>query len=189
MGYKLFQKQRKSPYCVLDYMDGYEDDFKLFKGISVSKEWPGDVSFPMDDDFKKLIKLSDHLDNQQSFIIASPKLRNVFEDENVKYVEYLAIKVLNHKNRIASDDYCIVNSVTTQDCMDVEKSGVTWNRIVPEDIQKADHLTLDEAKIKTDATLFRVKGIRNAVFVRDDLAEKISERECTGMEFRDIGDY
>ena len=186
MGYKRLFKQPRSGFCVLDYMDGFEDDYKLFKGYKLTGAWPDDVTFSMDQDFKKLIKLSDQLENQQHLVIGSKALCEFLKAEKVKNIEFLPVTILNHKGRVASKDYCIVNPVTTQDCVDVAKSGITWNNIIKEDITKADNLTFDESKIAEDATFFRVKGIVNATFVRDDLAKKIAGAGFTGITFREV---
>ncbi len=177
-----------SGYCVLGYIEEFEDDWKLTNGTSLAAEWPDDVTLQMDPDFKKQIKLSDHLCNPCRVIIASPALRQFLEEQAVPNLEFLPVRILNHKGKVASDDYVIVNLHAVQDCLDLDASGVTWNEINPDYIIGFEQLVLDESRIDEEATLFRAKHYADQMFVRRDFAEAVSESGLTGIEFYELSD-
>jgi hypothetical protein len=187
--YAIMTGDPHSRFCVLNYIEGFEDDYKLFIGVSVAHEWPNDVSLRMDPDFKKQIKLSDHLLNPSNVIVASKRLREFLQEKEVPNIEYLPVTILNHKNRLASSEYCIANLVTTQDCIDISKSGVTWNIINPDYITSIKQLVIDETKIDNDAVLFRAKHLKTAIFIRKDLARQIRDGGFSGIRFWEVSDF
>lgn len=189
MSYQLFFGNWQSNYCVLGYIENFEDDFMLTRGDSLAGAWPEDVSFRMDPDFPRQIALSDHLLNPENLIIASPALASFFKGVASLNLEYLPVTVYNHKGRVASDEYQIVHLINPQACIDTAASGVEWNSINPNWIDTVENLVIDESKIDPDVPLFRVKHLRDAIVIRDDLAEAIVDAGFTGIEFVEISEY
>lgn len=189
MNYKLFFGDWQSNYCVLGYIENFEDDFMLTRGDSLVDAWPDDVSFRMDPDFPRQIKLSDQLLNPENLIIASPQFLEFLKGNSLPNVEYLPVTVYNHKGRIASDGYEIVHLTQPQACIDVAASGVQWNHINSNWIDAVDKLVIDESRIERDVLLFRIKHLRDGILIRMDLAERIEEAGFSGIQFVDITEY
>lgn len=185
-GYVIFNGPLRTEFCVLGFMQGFADDYKLMKGHAVSAVWPDDVSFHMDADFKKRIKLSDNLVNANDFLIASDKLQAFFKAEAVPQIECLPVVIFNHKKKAEPASYAIVNPLAVVDCIDHKASVVTWNSIVTENIDAVRKLALDESKIDRSLKLFRVKGLVDLIFFRRDLADKLRAQQFTGLEFKEI---
>jgi uncharacterized protein DUF1629 len=186
--YVIFHGPMRSEFCVLGFLKGFPDGWKLKKGHSVAKEWPSDASFHMDPDFPRRIKLSDNLVNSDDFIVASPRLQEFLKQEKVPNLELLPVKVFNHKKKVATSEYSVVNQITTQDCVDSKASVVVWNKINPDDISRVEKLVLDDRKVDPAATLFRVKHLPAKILVRRDLAKKLLDRGFTGIEFKEVAD-
>jgi hypothetical protein len=186
--YLIWEADSQSNYCVLGYLEGYSDDYKLMKGDSVAKEWP-DVSMRMDPDFKKQIKLSDNLLNPVNIIVASKRLCDFFRAKRVPNIEYLPVTIYDHKKKVASKEYSIANLVTTQDCIDTKKSEVTWNAIDSDYISSMKRLVLNEKKIAKDAMLFRAEHLKEIIFVRADLAQAVSDAGFTNIMLWKLSDY
>ena len=184
----IWDADSQSNYCVLGYLEGYSDDYKLMKGDSVAKEWP-DVAMRMDKDFKKQIKLSDNLLNPVNIIVASKRLCDFFRSKKVPNVEYLPVTIYDHKKKVASKEYSIANLVTTQDCIDTKKSEVTWNAIDSHYIASMKQLVFNEKKIAKDATLFRAEHLKELIFIRADLAKAVTDAGFTNVKFWRLSDY
>ena len=189
MGYKLVTGVSDAPYCQLESIENFADSFKLKKGISVANEWPDDVQFQMDMGLKKQIKLPDLVENMSSVLVVSPKLRDFLIKEKVSNLEFLPVTILNHKGRVATDDYLVMNTLGVQDCIDKDKSKITWNKIVTDQITDIENLTIIESNIEKDAQIFRAKGLVDVLFVREDLANKIVADGFDTVEIWDISDY
>jgi hypothetical protein len=140
----------------------------------------------MNPEFKSAIKLADSLHNTDSLIVASKRLVEFLQSQNVVNVEYLKVKIMNHKKRIASDEYYIVHQVGTIDCIDLKKSRVDWNLIDSNQISEVVKLVLDESKIDPKVMLFRATHLPWVIMVKKDLAMKIDKAGFTGLEFKEV---
>jgi hypothetical protein len=187
--YLIWGAYSQSTYCVLGYLDGFPDEYKLKKGDSVAKEWPDDVRFSMDPDFKKQIKLADNLINPNRVLVASKPLADFFRAKKVLNLEFLPVTIFNHKKKVATTEYSIVNLVTTQDCIDTKQSEVTWNDIDSHYISKMKRLVFNEKKIDKNATLFRAEHLSTLMFIRADLANDVTAAGFTNVRFWRLSDY
>jgi hypothetical protein len=185
----IFRGPYRSEFCILGFIKGFENNYKLSKGHSVAKEWPDDVTFLMDPDFKKRIKLSDNLVNGNGYIIASPKLQDFLKKKEVPNIEFLPVQIVNHKKKVETTEYALVNQVTMQDCVDTKKSDLVWNKINPDDVSIVKKLVLNEGKVDPRASLFRMKHVVDLIIVRRDLADAITAEGFTGIEFIEIDEY
>jgi hypothetical protein len=189
MNYLIWGHSPDPSLCVLNPPEGVPDAYQLNYGISRIGNFPLDALFRMNPEFKRAIKLSDALDNENFLIVASKRLKEFFERESVPNTEYLRVTIINHKNRISNDEYYIVHQVDTQDCINLERSIIDWNPINPEQLSSVDKLFIDETRIASDATLFRAKFLPPTIFIRKDLARKIEEAGFTGVRFREVDSF
>jgi hypothetical protein len=176
-------------YCRLKFLEDFEDTHKLYKGWPLTGEWPRNALFRMDPDFKKRIMLSDHLLNLNRVIVASKRLQEFFLAEKVPNIELLPVTIYDHKKRIASKEYAIIHLVTTQDCIDVKASGVSWNQINPEDIRTMERMVIDESKVDESAVVFRAKGLGNHIFLTREFSVKLANTGFSGIRFWELSDY
>jgi hypothetical protein len=189
MNYVVWCWSHDPKACELSPLENVPDSFELFYGVSRAKSFSPRALFRMDPDFLKAIRLNDSVRNEEKLIVASKRLKNFLEAENVPDTEYLRVKILNHKGKVASPDSFIVHQVGTQDCIDLKKSVIEWNSINPQQIDSVEKLVIDEKKIARDATLFRPKSLPTAILVRRDLADKLGNAGFTGIAFQEVAQY
>lgn len=189
MNYVIWDSKDEGNSCVLLSIKNVKRDFELQEGIPKIADFPKDAFFPMDPQYKKNVKLTDNLINTDSLIVVSSKLKDFLQAQQLKNVEYLRVSIINHKGRLASNDYFIVHPIIPQDCLDIEKSGATWNDIIPTDIDSVDKLVIDEAKIDPEVALFRLKYFCPPVLVRRDLAKAITQAGFTGVLWVELDEY
>lgn len=189
MNHVIFNGPLRTDFCVLGFMLGFADDFKLMKGHTVGAQWPDDVSFRMDPDFKKRIKLSDNLVNSNKFMVASERLQTFLKAQAVPQIEFLPVTIFNHKKKAEAAPYAIVNPLAVVDCIDRAASTLKMNTIIPEDIDIARKLVLDPDAIPPQLQIFRAKGLVDVIFVRRDLAEKMRAQQFTGLEFKEVDKF
>ncbi|MCI0400218.1 MAG: hypothetical protein L0Z68_02785 [Gammaproteobacteria bacterium] len=189
MNYVIWGHSPDPTLCSLSPPERIEEAYELNYGVSRARNFSSDAVFRMDPEFKKAIKLADALDNASFLIVASRRLKDFLEKEKVPDTEYLRVSILNHKNRLASDDYYIIHQVGAQNCIDLNQSIVKWNLINPDQISSIKKLVIDESAIGPNATLFRVKALPSIIFVRRDLADKLEKAGFTGIQFKEIATY
>lgn len=63
--------------------------------------------------------------NTLSYFIASSQVKHIISSLNIDPIEYFPIAIYNHKCRVASRDYFIINPIGAFDCLKLETSTIT----------------------------------------------------------------
>jgi hypothetical protein len=128
-------------------------DYKIAQGETIAAEYPADVRMYMDK-ANPGVKLSDLVANSRGIIIASKPLKEGIERVNTAPTEYLPVSIYNHKKRLASAAYFIINPLGAVDCLDLQRSEIEWDGA---DVVSIEKLVLDPGKLKGVPDLFRIK--------------------------------
>lgn len=174
--------------CSLMPVENVEDDFELTFGASRIAGWPGDALCRMSPRRKRDVGLADSLFGATSLVI-SGKLRRALEHEEVSDIEFLPIKIINHKGRVASDDYHICNPQRVIDCIDLARSRVTFSAIEPDTIMRCEGLVIREDAIPEGTKVFRLGRWLSTVLLRRDVAEKLVKEGLTGLCFTECRSF
>lgn len=178
----------KEGFCVINRPD-VNGLRKLKKGVSLISDFPDDAACVMNPEFPKDIQLADYLYGAGIPVI-SLRLKEILEKEVLdNRVEYLPLRIINHKGRVASHDYFIVNPMDVCDCIDIDKSGVRWNQITSNLISGCNGLVLKNEAIPEGYKLFRLKYWGSKVLVRSGLVETLNAADLTGLDFRNTEGY
>src|SRR5712691_8714720 len=140
MTFVRWRTEYKEEFCVVTPPE-IDDDYELRAGVSRAKGWPKDITARMSKKFPKDVDLSDVI-HGATLVIVSKRLKEVLDKQKVPKVEYLPIGILNHKGRVASKDYFVLNPLAIVDCIDFDKSGVEWNPVDKEKIMGCKGLVL-----------------------------------------------
>ncbi len=182
--YLVWSEENSDDYCILNYLLNVEKDFELKKGISRINNFPEDACFHMYKDSPNAIKLSDNIENFLSTPVISQKLMEFVKTHKPKSVEFLPVTIYNHQGKVASKNYFIMNPLIVQDCIDLEKSEVTW--MTDGSIAGWNELTLDTKRIDDTLLLFRPKYNPSTIIIREDFANAIEEEDFTGIGFEEL---
>jgi hypothetical protein len=175
--------------CVLKDMRGLDKAFRLNNGTPLAGAWPDTVSLHMHPDFPTDILLPDNVLNADMLVVASLRLQECVRSLAPVEVEYLPVKIIDHKRRIANAAYSIIHPTNPVDCIDKEQSIFEPDFIDPNDIDTIDKLVLDDSKIPEDRLFFRLKGFWGITLVRRDVASAITAAGCSGIEWLELDAY
>lgn len=176
-------------FCVLRGIQNVEDDYELSKGVSRAQRFPKDACFHMDPKYKKYVALADNIDNLNRFLVVSRRLKEFIESKSPPDVEYLRVSIINHKKKVASDEYFIINPLRVIDCIDKEKTRILWNNIDPEKISACSDVVLHPEALDDSLLLFRPKHLEYYVMVHPDFAREIEGAGFTGLRFTDLDEF
>ena len=121
------------------------------RGESVAKVWPADARCDMSPEVGGM-KLADFVGNTVRLLIVHERIKNVMERTNEGKIEYLPLSIFNHKKRLASKDFFVVNPLGTDDVLDLGKSKIQRSG---KDIVDIDKMILDPEKMKRAPDIFR----------------------------------
>jgi hypothetical protein len=167
----------------------YDNRFELRKGIPLVGKTPPDAAYRMRDDFPDNIALHELLYNLDRQLVVQEKVRTFLEAEGVQHVEYLPVKVLNHKDREVKERYFIVNMLPLVDCIDLERTQCKRNRLDPRKLMDVSNLTVHEEKIPADFQLVRLDLLPAAVLIRRELAAKMKAAGFRGFTTAEVSEY
>jgi hypothetical protein len=185
----IWNRSYREGFCVITKLEGFNDQWLLLKGVSLDDKWPDNVSFRMSPQYPKDINLSDNLFGG-SYRVVSGRLKEVLLPLAGKSnIEFLPVSILNHKKRVASKDYFVLNPLDTIDCIDQEESGVVWNAIDPSVISNCEKFVLKEDAIPDESVMFRPRFWGKTILVRREIADKLAAAGLTGLSFLEPSKY
>lgn len=183
--YVILNRVAGTVFCTLQKIQNVPDPALLSKGAKLAP-WPANVQLHMDPNFPKAVQLPDCVSNLPDAIVVSGRLKEYIEAEKPAHVEYLPISIINHKGKLASSEYFIVNPYKLQDCIDQQASTIRWNAMNKNMISACMKLVIDEQKIERNAKLFRLQHYPTKVLFARSLAEGIGKAKFTGLNFIEI---
>ena len=171
-------------FCVTLVLNGVERAWEISKGIPRAHDFPATGAyFRMDKHFKKQVALSDNITNSEGMALVSARLRELIESKKPKRVEFLKVKLIDHKDKEVKDDFFILHPTAIVDCIDTQKSTVQWNAIDPDMIAGIKNMVLKPGSIDPELMFFRPRHKERNVFIRRDVGEEIKAGGFTGVIF------
>ena len=187
--YLIWNFQSAPHACVLKDFTGFKAKNTLFHGVSLAKTFPRDAAFHMDPDFPTDLVLTDNMLNSDSCMVVSAKLADALRTQSVAKMEYLPVSIIDHKRKVASKDYFILNPLELVDCIDRKKSKFSESDIIPGDIDSFEKLVLSESRVPEGRTLFRMKGFADIAVAAKSLADALAKGKFTGLGWLPTSKY
>lgn len=188
MEFWLWRNATQDGYCTIK-TPSMERVWELTQGISRIEEFPDGIECRMNPQRPKDVGLADNI-RGAVFPVISGRLRRALEPEITQNrVEYIPVRIINHKKRLASDDYFVLNPLDVIDCIDKEASAVEWNAISPGSISYCKGLILKENAIPAGFRLFRLMYWPNNIMIDGDLVASLKTMGLSGLVFRAATGY
>lgn len=175
--------------CRLGALQGVEDSFQLLRGISRAEGFPSDAYFAMDPNFVEDVMLEDFLWNSNGVLVVSKRARDLLAARVEKELEFLPVKIINHKGRVEGASYSLANVLSYQDCIDESESKTRVNKINPARFSSIRKLVVDEEKLEGAPQVFRLKKYPPLALFHRTLAKAISDQGLTGLLFMETEEW
>jgi len=188
MSFARWSSDYRKGFSVILQPKEVEDDFELLEGVSRLEDWPDDVIVPMDPDFPKDLQLGDNLYGIDLAVVSAP-LKDDLLSRGCKRVEFLPVKIVNHKGRVENPVFFIMNPLEVVDCIDIEASGVDWNPLDEVDILGCQGLVLRWDAVPADLKIFRPKHWKDLILVHEELVGSLKATGFSGLVFPEAEGY
>jgi hypothetical protein len=165
-----------------------DDSWKLLYGVSRAGDWPDDASVAMDPEVPKDVALSDS-PSGAGVVIVSARVKKVLDELGLTQCELLPVSLINHRGRIASRDYFVVNPLRVCDCIDLQASGTEWNPVDKTALTGVTSLALDRGAIAAGFDIFRPRHWPMKILLRRDLADRLAGEGFSAMNFIEPASY
>jgi len=149
---------------------------KFMKGVHCGDTYPATARIAMDPEWPA-IQLGGMVANTSRVLVVHETLKSLIQaamkpqDE----IEFLPLAIINHKGRLASQAYFIVNPIGTLDCLDQKRSKFIYTSAG--ELFRVEKYVLDSKKIAWEPAIFRP---------REEPGEYIINGKIT-TAFRDSG--
>jgi hypothetical protein len=188
MSFLLWRAETKSGHCVLSPTE-IEDVDLLHEGAIVPPDFGQPIEYRMSDDFPDDIKLSDNY-VVAGQVLVSGKLKHALEailphDRS----QYLPVKIINHKGRVAATDYSILHPHYLCDCIDLQASQVKWNPLNKSKILSCKSLIIKQDAIGDSVQILRLKYWGARLLIRDSAAKNLKDAGFVGLHFIEPSKY
>ncbi|PTL83417.1 imm11 family protein [Vitiosangium sp. GDMCC 1.1324] len=175
--------------CVIhDFVKGIEmSAWKVGAGKRVGAEYPQDAKIYMSKESPG-IKLADQLSTVRNMLIVSSKFRALIEKHATNDIEYLPFTLYDHRKRVYSQDYSIINPIGTFDCLDFKASSIVWEDEAKQSgrIVSLQKRVLDRKKLENAPQLFRIDQAPDSYVVRLELAKEISALKLSNVFWSEL---
>lgn len=175
--------------CSLTNIQNVDRAYELGRGVARSDDFPDDAEFNMDPQHPRSVKLPDQATNLEDLLVVSGRVKGFVETLDLEDVEFLPVRIINHKGRLASDDYWIVNPLTVVDCIDTDASDIEWNKIEPDRISFCDELVLRDDEIPEELRIFRPKHLEDVVLVHEEVGEALAAEGFPGLDIVELDEF
>lgn len=174
--------------CVLGDTDNFDSAYEIDEGVSRLANWPDDACAIMSKSFPKDKGLADSLVGL-THVVVSARVRAFLDSAEIKNVEFLPIKIINHKKRAEKAEYYLLNPLEIVDCIDMAASQARQDTLDPGMIDGVKQLVLRLDQIPPTATIFRAMYWPSAILVRTELSKKMIGDGLTNLRFVDPAKY
>ena len=166
------------------------EDYYPAKGKKLGSKYPPVASIYLQDKYPGF-RLSSLIGTIKSYLIVHRDMKDVIEAHcpGVE-IEYLPFTLYNHKKRVHSQDYFIVNPIGGLDVLDLKASVIKYLD-APGDpyhgaVVDVKKFVLDGEKVQHAPALFRVKEYPSEYFINETLANAFKERQFTNVVLEEI---
>ena len=166
----------------MSYFSDQRLAWALSVGERLSEVWPADMSVSMRPDRPKDIALTDVIHNLERALVVSPRLSAFLRAQSLPALEPLPVTVLDHKGRVASNDYAVVNCCLVLDCVDQSQSEYEWDGLETPSMVMS-RLVLNTEALEGDTRLIRPQFVPGRTLFRADLREMLNREKFTGLAF------
>jgi hypothetical protein len=174
---------------MLDEIVNFDDTHHFMLGKSLAKTFPDNVKIRMSADMPRDNVLTDFLENSESLLVVSGRLKEFLEERKLKALEYLPVIILNHKGKPVKEPYFIANPFDHVDCLELKASQPRYSQVRKQSIDRIERFVLDPERIDPERELFKIKNLDGHTLVSRDLADAITKAKFTAIGWMKLEDY
>ncbi|MEP1446870.1 MAG: DUF1629 domain-containing protein [Paraglaciecola sp.] len=175
--------------CSLYHFEGFDKSYLLHEGIELANKFPDDVYFDMHPDRPHDTLLVDSLFNTDKERVISESLKKFLVAKKSPNLEFLPVKIMDHKGKFIEDKYFIMNVLDHQNCLDYDASEAEISLINDKTIDSVEQIVLLDEKVNDNFDIFRICDFPSATLVSESLAKELEDNGFTGIEFLPLDEF
>ncbi|CAM3550103.1 hypothetical protein G4177_32300 [Corallococcus sp. ZKHCc1 1396] len=155
----------------------------LSRGLSTQGIYPADPRINLSEEYPGL-RLESFIGNVKNILVVSSPLRALLEQWcKGMEIEYLPVHIYNHRDRLHTSDYSIINPLGALDCLDPDASEVVR---LGKEILSVERIVLSPQRLKDAPPLFRILEDPSVYVVTEPLARALHEGGFTNVVLHEM---
>jgi hypothetical protein len=187
--YLVWEPLWQDGWCRLGPLENVDHPAWIRWGRSRAQDFPDNASFTMSPRFPYDTLPVDCITNMSGELVVSQPVVELLQRENLQHVEYLPVKLLDHRERPVDEPYAIVHPILPVDCLDIAACGPTWSAVAPDHILFIERLVIDVKRVDPNRRLFRCAAYTKAKIIHRSLANALTTAKFIGCSFVELEDY
>ncbi|WP_338041926.1 MULTISPECIES: imm11 family protein [Myxococcus] len=131
--------------------------------------------------------VTDCLRNTLGYLFVSARFRQVLESSAGVDIEYLPIRLINHKGRREPGEFFVANVLGALDCMDMRRSEYEPSALRKGEVFGLRKLELDMSRIEPSRNLFRLTTMPRLIIARWELVQAMELAGLAGVSVSPVG--
>ena len=123
------------------------------------------------------------------WLLIGERFKGLLEKTGLAQVEYLPLRMKNHKKKLVEGSYWIVNFLVLTEAVDRDQSAFEVDAGDDNKIFRFDRLVLRSEIEAKGPAVFRLKEQPYLILVREDIAAQIREAGFTGLRLVETSKY
>lgn len=160
-------------------------DYCMARGERVGDRYPEDARIYLQPESLG-IKLSSLIGNSLGCLIVNTEMKDVIVEHCDCEIEILPFTLCNHKKRVHSKDYWIINPIGSIDCLNKKASDIRYSDSDNMAVVAVRKFVLDSNKLVNAPDLFRVPEDLEQYFISERLAKAFQEHNFTNIFLLEI---
>jgi hypothetical protein len=161
-------------------------EYCLARGERIGERYPADARIYLQRKSPG-IKLSSLIGNTRNYLIVNTEVKAVILDFcGASNLEVLPFTLFNHKKRVHSTEYSIINPIGYVDCVNHAASDIRYLSTDPSKIVAVRKFVLNPANLANAPDLFRVAEDREKYFISERIAKVWQEHNFSNIFLTEV---
>lgn len=179
--------QSNRDLCILDNIPegmGVYYSF-LVKGREAKEHYPEDAEIRMTED-REGIQLASLIAHTKRMLVVDSELKEVIINSNDipgATIEVFPVKIINHKGKVHSESYFIVNPIGYYDVVDNEKSDIDY---FEGSVLGINQLVMSAKKLENVPNLFRIAEEPTRYYIKEPLKKAMEAGGFSNIKLVEI---
>lgn len=160
-------------------------DYCMRAGVRIGEHYPKELKVHLDPRSPG-IKLSSLLGNVLAYLMVNTAMKDTILEVCTNEIEVLPFTLYNHKKRVHSKDYWIINPIGTFDCVNRDASTIVYAQTPKREILGVEQLVFDPDRMEGAPDLFRVPEEPANQYASERLGKVLQQRGFTNVLLREM---
>lgn len=160
--------------------------FLLAEGEPTDEIFPDEPAKIYLDPYSRGLRFPSLLGNSLGYLMVCSAIKEIIARHDVAPVEIRPVVIHNHKRRVHTSDFWVINPLATVNCLDRQHSKILYSKADPKAIVAIEEMVFLSHMIEKAPDLFRIPERRGSYFASERLLTSLQGKGFTNIFVEEI---